>query len=67
MLNWTGSFVAVASVGLIAGAVKRGNPAMVAPLLPLGYILGACVTVYNTHVQIVLYYLFLFSNIIFYR
>lgn len=37
-LNYFGSFFAVATVGLTAGAIKRKNPGMLAPIIPLSFI-----------------------------
>uniref|UniRef100_A0A3B3B4T3 Plasminogen receptor, C-terminal lysine transmembrane protein n=1 Tax=Oryzias melastigma TaxID=30732 RepID=A0A3B3B4T3_ORYME len=37
-LKYFGSFFALASVGLTAGALKRRNPALLAPIIPLGFI-----------------------------
>ncbi|XP_053740272.1 plasminogen receptor (KT) [Synchiropus splendidus] len=38
-LKYFGTFFMVASVGLTVGAVKRKKPAMLAPILPLSFIL----------------------------
>ncbi|XP_003965614.1 plasminogen receptor (KT) isoform X1 [Takifugu rubripes] len=38
-LKYFGTFFAVAAFGLTAGAMKRKRPILVAPLLPLGFIL----------------------------
>jgi len=40
LFNWTGSFGSVAGTLLLLGAMKTKNPAMVAPLLPIGWVLG---------------------------
>ncbi|XP_067930208.1 plasminogen receptor (KT)-like [Watersipora subatra] len=40
MLNWTGSFWAVAVLGLGIGAIKKGNPVFIAPLFPLTWVVG---------------------------
>ncbi|KAL4004830.1 netrin receptor unc-5 [Sarotherodon galilaeus] len=37
-LKYFGSFFAVATVGLTAGAIKRKNPGMLAPIIPLSFI-----------------------------
>lgn len=37
-LKYFGSFFAVATVGLTAGAIKRKNPSMLAPIIPLSFI-----------------------------
>ncbi|KAF5900798.1 plasminogen receptor (KT), partial [Clarias magur] len=38
-LKYFGSFFGLAAVGLTAGAIKRGKPALFAPMLPLSFIL----------------------------
>ncbi|XP_027880902.1 plasminogen receptor (KT) [Xiphophorus couchianus] len=37
-LKYFGSFFTVATLGLTAGAIKRKNPGMLAPIIPLGFI-----------------------------
>uniref|UniRef100_A0A3P9M9C3 Plasminogen receptor, C-terminal lysine transmembrane protein n=1 Tax=Oryzias latipes TaxID=8090 RepID=A0A3P9M9C3_ORYLA len=37
-LKYSGSFFALASVGLTAGALKRRKPTLLAPIIPLGFI-----------------------------
>uniref|UniRef100_A0A3Q4HUJ6 Plasminogen receptor, C-terminal lysine transmembrane protein n=1 Tax=Neolamprologus brichardi TaxID=32507 RepID=A0A3Q4HUJ6_NEOBR len=37
-LKYFGSFFAVATVGLTAGAIKRKNPGLLAPIIPLSFI-----------------------------
>ncbi|XP_063334743.1 plasminogen receptor (KT) [Pelmatolapia mariae] len=37
-LKYFGSFFVVATVGLSAGAIKRKNPGMLAPIIPLSFI-----------------------------
>lgn len=38
-LNYFGTFFAVATLGLTVGAVKRRKPSLLAPIIPLGFIL----------------------------
>ncbi|XP_029371010.1 plasminogen receptor (KT) [Echeneis naucrates] len=37
-LKYFGTFFAVTTLGLTAGAIKRKNPALLAPIVPLGFI-----------------------------
>ncbi|XP_051907698.1 plasminogen receptor (KT) [Hippocampus zosterae] len=39
-IKYFGTFFVVASTGLTVGALKRKKPAMLAPILPLGFILA---------------------------
>ncbi|XP_037547680.1 plasminogen receptor (KT) [Nematolebias whitei] len=39
-LKYYGSFFAVATLGLTAGAVKRKKPGMLLPIIPLGFVLA---------------------------
>ncbi|XP_058473763.1 plasminogen receptor (KT) [Solea solea] len=39
-LKYFGTFFAVTTVGLVAGAVKRKNPSLLAPIYPLSFILA---------------------------
>ncbi|XP_017266239.1 plasminogen receptor (KT) [Kryptolebias marmoratus] len=38
LLKYFGSFFAVATLGLTAGAIKQKRPGMLAPIIPLGFI-----------------------------
>lgn len=39
-LNYFGTFFTVATLGLTVGAVKRRKPSLLAPIIPLGFILA---------------------------
>ncbi|XP_013859309.1 plasminogen receptor (KT) [Austrofundulus limnaeus] len=39
-LKYFGSFFAMATLGLTAGAIKRKKPGLLAPIIPLGFILA---------------------------
>jgi len=40
MLNWFGSFYLLAATGMVTGFRKTAKPGLLAPLLPLTFILG---------------------------
>lgn len=40
LLNWSGSFAAIVGTLLTVGAIKSHKPQLLAPLLPLGYVVG---------------------------
>lgn len=40
MFNWLGSFYALATVGGLLGFARSKNPAVIAPLVPLTFIVG---------------------------
>jgi hypothetical protein len=38
--NWYGSFYVLATLGLVAGYVRTKNPGLIAPIIPLSFIVG---------------------------
>lgn len=40
MFNWWASFYGLAGLGMIVGFAKKRNPAVLAPLLPLTFVVG---------------------------
>ena len=43
-MNWSGSFTAIVGTLLTIGAIKTHKPQLLAPLLPLGYVVGKWTT-----------------------